>query len=106
MVFFCHRFVDDRIHMHFHDNPTDTQHCTDLRSKPRQYYITEEPIKNCAEYVRLSGRFTSLHSVFLTDARLPFVPQVVKTFPAHSSSAVSFLPSNPFVHRFRQDFEL
>ena len=22
----CHRHIDDRIHMHFHDNPTDTQH--------------------------------------------------------------------------------
>ena len=57
------RHVDDRIHMHFHDNPTNTQH-----NNAHIYEVSlgnttplEELFRHCAEYVWLSGRITLLH---------------------------------------------
>ena len=65
----CHRHSDDRIHMHFHNSPTDTApQCTHLRSKPQQYHTTVEPLRCCAKYTWLSDRFL-LQSVKSTSRR-------------------------------------
>ena len=47
----CHRHINYCIHMHFHDNPTNTQHQsahTHEVPKSRLYYTTEDPPSDTA----------------------------------------------------------
>ena len=67
----CHCHLDDRIHAHFQDNPAPQ--FTHLRSKPQQFWTTDEHLRSCAEYVWLSGRTACLHSFVF----LPFVSTVL-----------------------------
>ena len=61
----CHRHIDDRIHMHFHDNPTDTQH---------QSALTHEVSLPCTTPLRT---FEELRGVLSAIKPNYFHPQVV-----------------------------
>ena len=49
----CHRNIDDCIHMHFHDNPRDTQHHSAAHTCEVSLSSTplRKPLRYCAEYV-------------------------------------------------------